>query len=357
MNKRSLWVLVTLATVFSQALWSFDSPHTVQDRVLVGAIRWDAWIGDLKKGTNKTGLIVERNLSPNKYHYRAPFYATVVGPDSIQARETTQSIMDQDIEYAKNGGIDYWAFVWYSNGTGLETARNLYFSSSNRNDVHWCLIISPPFNFNTDGAWLIEKFKEPIYQKVLHGRPLVYLYDPGHVISGNDVIRLRERCKTEGVDDPYIALMHTGPLQTASVISDSLGADALSMYNSFGSNDGGPYSPFIPNLDKQGWNSFKALKHQVVPWVTSGKNIKPRIDNPVPWMTVRPDAWTADGTPGQIAQNVKNAVDWTRQNTETAQANAIIIYAWNEFDEGGWICPTLGNDDNRLKAIKTALRR
>jgi len=31
------------------------------------------------------------------------------------------------------------------------------------------------------------------------------------------------------------------------------------------------------------------------------------------------------------------AIDWTTFNQETAKAQMILIYAWNESDEGGWL--------------------
>jgi len=34
----------------------------------------------------------------------------------------------------------------------------------------------------------------------------------------------------------------------------------------------------------------------------------------------------------------------------------VIIYAWNEFDEGGWLCPTLTEGDSRVQALGRILR-
>lgn len=42
-------------------------------------------------------------------------------------------------------------------------------------------------------------------------------------------------------------------------------------------------------------------------------------------------------------------------NPEAGEAGAVIIYAWNEFDEGGWICPTLSEGTARLDAIRKVL--
>lgn len=42
-------------------------------------------------------------------------------------------------------------------------------------------------------------------------------------------------------------------------------------------------------------------------------------------------------------------------------ADAVITYAWNEHDEGGWLCPTLGADGEpdtrRVEAMGKVLRR
>ena len=83
------------------------------------------------------------------------------------------------------------------------------------------------------------------------------------------------------------------------------------------------------------WEGYKATGRKVVPWVTTGHNTKPRIDNPVSWTTVSSDGWVSDGTPGQIADNLSNALRWTMMNKSAAEANTVLMYAWNEFDEGG----------------------
>ncbi|NOS71637.1 MAG: hypothetical protein HOP33_17145, partial [Verrucomicrobia bacterium] len=72
---------------------------------LVGAIRWDAWQenGDIQ-------ATVERTLGSNHWHYRLPFFARVSGSNSVAINGNTQAIMDQEINYAADAGIDYWAF-------------------------------------------------------------------------------------------------------------------------------------------------------------------------------------------------------------------------------------------------------
>ncbi len=47
------------------------------------------------------------------------------------------------------------------------------------------------------------------------------------------------------------------------------------------------------------------------------------------------DATTA--TPDELAAHLGDAIEWTKANRDINPANAIIICAWNEHDEGGWL--------------------
>jgi hypothetical protein len=51
---------------------------------------------------------------------------------------------------------------------------------------------------------------------------------------------------------------------------------------------------------------------------------------------------------------------FVRQHPTLCPANTVIVYAWNEHDEGGWLCPTWTPggvaDARRLNEISTILR-
>jgi hypothetical protein len=70
------------------------------------------------------------------------------------------------------------------------------------------------------------------------------------------------------------------------------------------------------------------------------------------------DATTAK--PDEIAVHVRAAIERPQANRDLNPANAIILYAWNEHDEGGRLQPTLGVDgkpnDARCKALGKVLR-
>ena len=102
-----------------------DTIDSSTDRVLVGAIRWDAWHGP----ASDVGLIVEKTLAPAHWHYRLPFYAKVVGENAVEIRGHTRAVMDREIVYAHEAGLDYWAFVVYPEGNALSLGLTCYLSS------------------------------------------------------------------------------------------------------------------------------------------------------------------------------------------------------------------------------------
>ena len=63
-------------------------------------------------------------------------------------------------------------------------------------------------------------------------------------------------------------------------------------------------------------------------------------------------------TAGEIARHLARAIEFVRANPKVCQARTVIAYAWNEHDEGGWLCPTWtaqGPDTSRLDAIRRIL--
>ena len=330
-------------------------PQSIENRskdTTVGAIRWDVW-GSTEKPLDE-GSQTERVLSPNKYHFRLPWYAQVTGENSAHIPQYTQEIVDQEIHYAKEAGIDYWAFVMYRDRSAegrqaLDLARNLYLSSQYRNEVKWCAVLGASDFPASEYPWLVEQFKEENYQKVQNGRPLVYVYSTNAVI----VSKLRSLCEERGITQPYVVVMGANA-KTMKLMQ----ADALSAYTSYGAN-GSPYSSVMAT-DQSNWNLWKSYGAQVVPIVSTGWDPRPRIDDPVTWTTYGSEQWAETATPKEIADNLNSAVEWNKNNQDASFANTVIMYAWNELDEGGWIMPTYGSDGKadtgRLDAIKQVLR-
>ena len=328
-------------------------------RPLVGVIRWDGWVGN--KGTWQVGPILERTLGPERFHYRAPFFSIVKGKDSISINGATQEIMDQEIAYAKDAGIDYWAYCYYPDGCGLEQARKLHQTSKHANDVKWCVILGGSFEFDSTKDYsksLVADFARENYQKVLDGRPLVYLLH-GSTFTKAGLDKLRSMTTSSNLKTPYVVVMEWSA-KGASEYCDKIGADALSCYATMG-KDNLPFAEFMPAHSIKTWEQY-ATKKPVVPWVCTGWNCRPRMESPNPWTKYYADSTNCqDASPKDIRDFLVSTIKWTQSNRDKAVANTILVYAWNEHDEGfGAICPTLGKDGKpnteRLEAVKEALR-
>ncbi|WP_427884741.1 hypothetical protein ACQHIV_21365 [Kribbella sp. GL6] len=286
--------------------------------------------------------------------------------ESVNADGTSQAIMDQEIQFASDAGIDYWAFDYYPQQP-LGRARELYLSSTKKHLINWCAILDGNFGYGADFdanlAVLVARMAESNYQKVLGTRPLVYIIAGA---TAGRVTAIRTKAAQAGLGDPYVVV--TGwTAQSASGLKTTVGADAVSRYATGPATPGAPYSS-ITEAESALWSEYAAAGGQVVPTVSTGWDPRPRHDYPAPW-GAQPDTsyltdddfWSEQGTPEQIAVHLKNAVHWTKTHSPVTAANSVLIYAWNENLEGGWICPTLyelrySGRPLRLDAIANALR-
>jgi hypothetical protein len=151
----------------------------------------------------------------------------------------------------------------------------------------------------------------------------------------------------------YIA----GVGSVSSLGSKLFGFDAVSMYGVSWLNDGVPYQDLVATEIMQ-WEYFRSIGLSVVPHVTTGWDKRPRFDNPVFWEPPSsPSNWVEAGTPEEISAHAADAVSWVSENPEVCPAKTVLIYAWNEFDEGGWLCPTLPEYEGvaRIEAMHNVL--
>ncbi|OPZ22746.1 MAG: hypothetical protein BWZ10_00281 [candidate division BRC1 bacterium ADurb.BinA364] len=338
-------------------------------RALVGAIRWDVWVGDLGLAEGfKHGIWNEMALaSDEQWRDRIPFYGEWRADGSVRARFTDQETMDREIAYAK-GALDYWAFLDYppwSQGDGrMHTALRLYLSSAHKADLNFCIIL------NHREWWLHREtylgyFREPTYQTTVDGRPLVYLLmlqisteenARAQAWLAKEMASLSEQSEAQGTGKPYYVVMCFRPT-IAAMLCDLLGADAVSAYAKPKKGAGEPYAEYAQYVE-QSWNGYKDTGKQVVPICMTGWDQRPRTvecDNPQ-WARIRESGpgWFRKATPEEIARHIAAAARWNRENPDAARTNAVIVYNWNEFTEGGWLCPVLGEEDARLRAIEKA---
>ena len=345
-----------------------SSAFAEESRPIVGAIRWDAW---QEGGGIQTA--VEKSLGPNHWHYRLPFFAKITGHDSVVFNGNTQAVMDQEINYAADAGINFWSFCTYDDATGMSNGLHLYLSSPVKSRINFALnlqgghVVGKSRDWEAEVARYVNYFKDPSYQKVFGDRPLVFLFG---AINPNDKLQkatlmmamikqLREASVAAGLGNPYIVFQGWNANKDFNTMQD-YGLDAIGAYCIWcGSKEGKPFAA-LADRGRQIWESGKATGANVVPIVGAGWDNRPRFENPVPWTEGSP-LHTLPPKPAELANHLANAIDWTTRNrASVTPANTVLIYAWNENDEGGWLVPTLNPDGSinteRLDAIAAKLK-
>jgi hypothetical protein len=381
-----IFLLLSITPVFAQ--------HSVYDQAanskwpLIGAIRFDAWSNSrcrllqdpVTKQSNCRQLYGDY-LGPAMWHYRLPFFAKVISKDRVQVFEDNQNVIDQEIQYSAAGGLSFWAFNfddpwWQGTATENRVSPNppcnfnyglkLYLSSPYRNQLHFALTLFSKQSKPGDAInyWetvtvpkVVSYVKQPTYQKVLGHRPLIFLFgtnlfvpDFGSVAdTARAIAYLRQEIINAGYSNPYIVGMDFSPKDP---IVNAIGLDAISAYSApdFGPatfEQGRPYSD-LAAANVRFREKAQAAGYKVVPVVNTGWDRRPH------WTDAEEahKIWYYPATPDEIANNVQSAVDWVKNNPQTDDSRTILIYAWNEFSEGGWLAPTLQGGSSRLDAIR-----
>jgi hypothetical protein len=340
-----------------------------QGAPVVGAIRWDGWHSD----ADSVGKAVAKSLGPPEFHYRIPFFGVVDGEGQVAVNGDRAEVVEREIAYAKTAHLDYWAFISYPEGNIMNRGLELYLASPRRADVHFCIISEAtqwrPDNVEAIAARYAKLMTEPGYQTTSKGRPLFYFLnhaaDSLKQLWGGDAgfrraaDALRQAAHERGLADPYLAVM-TWDVKGAKALAEAAGLDAISAYAFQGGDRAAQYERLAFVVERF-WDEQRRTGAKVIPLAMTGWDRRPRVMNPVPWehFNAPKDNYYEPPAPALIAQHIAHAVAWCRAHPDAAEAQAVIVYAWNEHDEGGWVCPTLNPDGSpdasRVEALGAAL--
>jgi hypothetical protein len=278
----------------------------------------------------------------------------------VQIDGNHQSIMDQEIDFAADAHLDYWAFLIYPKSDSMSRSLELYLASARRRRINFCVILAntlhvPASQWPGERDRLIALLREPGYQTVLDHRPLVYLF----TTSTPRFAEFRAAAAKAGLN-PYFVYMGWNPPRDFKQQSGK-GFDAMSGY-AYGSSVP-TFAELSAAVEKNDWNRAAGAKVPYVPLVTTGWDKRPRKDHPVSWERgsayLRQAVFPSTATPTEIADHLRRAITFVEDHADICVARTIIIYAWNEHDEGGWLCPTWTEsgkpDTSRLDAVRGVL--
>lgn len=328
---------------------------TRSDKTLIGTIRWDAFTKSTPDGTDPASQVA-RVLSPAKYHNQAPFFASVESDGTVSFPEYTVELWEKEAEYAVNGGLDYFAYLWYETTDAMSQPRKLHLESSKKDTIKMCGILESVRSNKTMNE-LFEAMKDSCYLR-LDGRPVLYLYGVDDWTAEN-VEKVRKQAVLAGIRESlYVVGMTTDKTMfTANLKKD---IDAVSWYSTGADKKDMTYAELAKSCEDV-LNTMgilvKSGKIDVIPSFTTGRDSRARIETGVSWVKGDPKAtedsqkpygnrYSLQPTMDELKTHVTKFLDFMLANKEVTTSNLVCSYGWNEHEEGGWLCPTLECDEN-----------
>ena len=319
-------------------------------KIRLGAVNWDASIA-----TNTYfGFYQTNSLSQEKYREWTPFYADIIDKEKISYHNRSVEEYEKEMLYAIEAGLDYFAFVWYpTEGSLSHTPRNqfdcshkvhelnyarrLYEKSSLKDKLNMCAILGAhPFT-DADLFELIDAFSKPYYEKV-DSRPLLYVY--GCDEYRTEIIeKIHKMCAERGVPSPYtVPMMEEVPKETP--LADALSAYAVTTRG-------------ISTHDELVDDAIERItlrlsyKQKLIPTFTVGWNPAPRIDRPTPWTSISDGVsaypnvgYASRATVDELYRGAEKFASFIKNEAYDSFMGHILTFSWNEFEEGGYFCPT-----------------
>jgi len=323
-------------------------------KIRIGAVNWDA---SLPPDTY-FGFYQINSLSQSKYRGWTPYYAELLDGESITYRRRTPEEYECEMQYALDAGIDYFAYVWYPTEGSLahepisfrdcshkvhelNYARGLYEKSRLKERLNMCAILAAhPFTDN-DLARLVEAFSKPYYEKI-EARPLLYVYNGYR----EDVIKkIHQMCRERKIPTPY-----TVPMVPKFEGQCFALADALSSYGVVNRVNIASHEELIGLAIEQSRGRMAPML-KLIPTFTTGWNPAPRVERPTPWMSkaegvssYREATCAPRASCEELLEGAVRFADFIRTEVREHFVGHILTFAWNEFEEGGYICPTYDKD-------------
>lgn len=334
--------------------------QAAKHRATVGAYYFDGWAGRSERWKddaawatlNPPTHLTKRML--DEFADREPIWGW---------RDDSLEIMEQQIDLAADHGIAFFAICWYWNADPQKVAQDpkhtglqLFLKAKNNHRLKFCLLVAnhAGFLFRDADQWQkaaegwLPYLKHP-QQVTVGGKPLVIIFNPGNG-DQDGFARVQDIARKAGLPGVAIAACGGGDAKR--------GFTHATHYNIVPGYASGSESHKFAELvqaHQRAWRGTRELPY--MPTLSVGWDKRP-------WegdrgLGQKPGWYFPDRTPEQLAGGLESAIAWMDQHPEQTTAERIVLlYAWNEFGEGGYLAPTKGDPEGAyLKAVKHVVER
>ena len=358
-------LLVVCLSFFASCSTDGNGDTEVKKQAKVGVYFFDGWSGHHRLAND-----------PNEpWAKDAPTHLTRRMVEEFPEREPIcgwrsgkQEIVEQQIDLAAEHGIDFFLFCWYWRDTNgpinpdaieqlpHHTQLNMYLKAPNKEKLQFGLLVANHGGSEIKGAdnwesaarYWMKYFKDPQHV-TLDGKPLVVIFNTNG-INEESMKRMQKVAREHGF--PGLSIAGCGNV-------DKEGFTHRTHYNITGGGWSGgseehKYSELVETHKKtwKGTDEKPYILNITVAWdkrpweSETGRNAPEGFYFP-------------DRTPEQFKDFMTDAISWMDENPEqTNSERMILLYAWNEMGEGGYLVPTKEDPDGAyLKVIKEVVYR
>lgn len=348
--------------------------HTISDtsrvktaNIPIGAIRWDNWhpiIYNQNDPSTYNDVAVKAasgfSMVNPEYRQYAPFHSIDIPTVNVNVnthydagaggwqfeprwynmnfRGNEQWVMDAELDYAVEAGLDYWMFLFYSNGSPLRYARELYTNTPNKKGIKmaYCLHQMGGGQDYLDAIQtIVSAMNQPWYQKI-DGKPLLFVSD-GQLTQLNDV-RAAYGLQNE-IYVVYQPIYPSAQLSDVQIIQNNQ-MNAIGSYSSFGDNSNHLYST-IAQQDVDKITQFLSSPIDIAPTLTISFFNKPMYTHSLsaPINLGNSYIYNTVATNAELQAHIQNMLSLCEANN--TKVKTMVCYAWNEHYEGGKVlCPS-----------------
>jgi len=325
---------------------------SAENCVRIGAYWWDGWFD---------GSPYIREPLTSEFKEREPVWGW---------RDDNQRAVDLSIRAAAAHGVDFFAFLWYPEADWsfpggqpsgiMNNGLRFYLTStvSQRERVGFLLMITHAPKAEdweqTCRTWAREYLSHERYVRV-EGRPALFFYELADLerkLGGIEQVKaglatLRQIAREAIGDDPFLVLRaQRGEADRLDEIGFDGATDYALTYATPGEH---PYQ-VLEAFGLGVWEQYVGQQRNYIPSVTSGWDGRPRA-----WMKKDYYAHWFRRSPAEFGAFLKKGLRWVADHPNDAPKTPLLmVYAWNEIDEGGAICPTKQDGARYLNALRAA---
>jgi hypothetical protein len=304
-------------------------------------------------------------------------------------RSDSLEIMKTQIDYAADYGLSFWGFVWFEESLLaqrggdmplLNKELEIFLAAPNRHKLKFFLLCTDPVspsNWDKICDASIKFLKEDNYLRI-DNKPVIvffemdaFLKNYGNVYADVNAAlqKYRRKAREAGIGEILVGA-RTWPVPEVRDYQKRFvesGFDFLTSYQYEGyggvrekskTSQENDYSVMM-KYDIQALDDVTREKTlPFIPTVGVGFDVRPwEKCHGVDKGLGHPLEYYTGNTSEKIAEHVDQGIQWIKANPDKILARMLIIYAWNEYGEGGWLVPTESEGNARLEAIKKVAER